>query len=91
MSDLNLNASASIDPSTPFCPRTYFHGLREAGSNPLVHGGGLYWSVGESSTGNLGKWAARHDPDGKLQMDYARAMWSTRASDDEIIALGARQ
>lgn len=38
MSDFNFNASASIDPSTPFCPRTYFHGLREAGCNPLVRG-----------------------------------------------------
>lgn len=91
MSDLNLNASASIGPSTPFCPRTYFHGLREAGSNPLVRGGGLRWLVGESSTSNLNKWAALHDEDGAVRLQYARDAWAERTSDDDVILLGTLQ
>ncbi|WFT91881.1 hypothetical protein [Bradyrhizobium barranii] len=40
---------------------------------------------------NLNKWAARHDPDGALRLECARAAWAKRTSDDEIIALGIRQ
>lgn len=89
MTNLNLKASAGIDPSTSFCAYTYYTGLRAQGSDPIVWKGGLYWHVGTSSIGNLGEWAARHDPDGKLRMEYARMMWAARASDEEVIPLGA--
>lgn len=89
MTNLNLKASAGIDPSTSFCAYTYYTSLRAQGSDPIVRNGGLYWSVGESSNDDLHKWAARQDPKGALRIQYARMMWSARASDDEIIELGA--
>ncbi|MBR0903344.1 hypothetical protein [Bradyrhizobium liaoningense] len=88
MNNLGANANISLDPSTPFSPGAYFHGVREAGCNPFVANGGLYQSVGAS---DLNKWAARHDPDGSLRLKYARMMWAARASDDEIIELGVRR
>ncbi|MGY4370731.1 hypothetical protein ACVW1A_006796 [Bradyrhizobium sp. LB1.3] len=91
MSDLNLNASASIDPSTPFCAHTYYAGLRAKGCDPVVYKGGLHWLVGESSTGNLHAWAAHHDLDGSLRLEHARTAWATRTSDDEAILLGTAQ
>jgi hypothetical protein len=39
MTNLNSNASVDIDPSTPFCARTYFKGLREAGVRPYATNG----------------------------------------------------
>jgi hypothetical protein len=36
MTNLNSNASIAIDPSTPFCARLYFQGLREAGVRPYA-------------------------------------------------------
>ncbi|WP_234683991.1 hypothetical protein [Bradyrhizobium monzae] len=91
MTNLGATATIKIDPSTQFCAYTYFSGLRAQGCDPIVRNGGLHWLVGESSVSNFHEWAALHDPDGNLRIEYARAMWSTRASDDEIIALGARQ
>ena len=89
MTNLKATDTVKMDLSTPFCAYTFFTGLRAAGCDPIVANGGLYWSFVESSLGNLGKWAARQDPDGKLRTQYARAMWDARASDDEIIPLGA--
>lgn len=89
----NLSVAATIEPSTPFCSYTYFTGLRGEGGNPFVANGGLYQSVteGSKSAREFNEWAARHDPDGALRLEYARAMWSVRSSDDEVILLGARQ
>jgi hypothetical protein len=89
MTDLDLNASAGIDLSTQFCAKTYYTGLRDAGCDPVVYA--LHIHLGESSVSNLNKWAARHDPDGALRLECARAAWAKRTSDDEIIALGIRQ
>ncbi|SDJ62678.1 hypothetical protein SAMN05216338_10578 [Bradyrhizobium sp. Rc2d] len=91
MNNLNHKASAAIDLSTPFCAYTYYTGLRAKGCDPIVARGGLHCGVVGDSTRNLHEWAARHDPDGKLRIDYARMMWAVRASDDEVILLGARQ
>ena len=89
MTNLAATATINIDPSTPFCAYTFYTGLRAQGCDPIVRNGGLHWRIGESLMGNLGEWAARHDPGGKLQMDYARSMWAARTSDDEVILLGA--
>ncbi|UPT93853.1 hypothetical protein J4G48_0031570 [Bradyrhizobium barranii subsp. apii] len=88
MTDSVVTAPDHIDPSTPFCAEAYFHALREAGCDPVVFSGGLYQNVGASE---INQWAGRHDRSGKLRLEYARAMWASRASDDEIIALGVRQ
>ncbi|WP_339033757.1 hypothetical protein WHZ78_18370 [Bradyrhizobium symbiodeficiens] len=88
---INLDAAATvkIDLSTPFCAYTYFSAMRQAGCDPMVVRGGLYWSVAESLMGNLHEWAARHDPKCALRGQYARMMWSVRAPGDEVIQLGA--
>lgn len=90
MSNLNLKASAGIDLSTPFCAYTYCTGLRAQGCEPVVQRGALYINLESgASASEVGRWAARHDPKGTLRIEYARMMWSARASDDEIIRLGA--
>src|SRR5258707_15558978 len=91
MNNPTTNANVSINPSTPFCARTYYAGIRAEGCNPVIHDGGLHFLLNESSDDNLGKWAALHDPEGSLRLDHARAAWEKRTSDDEIILLGVRQ
>jgi|UPI0004BBF26D hypothetical protein len=34
------------------------------------------------------RWAALHDPNGSVRLEYARAAWAKRASDDSVILLG---
>ncbi|MCP3400185.1 hypothetical protein [Bradyrhizobium sp. CCGB20] len=92
MSDFNLNASARIDSSTPFCAEAYFTALRAEGRDPVVRQGALHVLLkGSSKEDSLGKWAAHHDPQGKMQIEHARAAWAARTSEDEIIVLGVRQ
>ncbi|MCA1399137.1 hypothetical protein [Bradyrhizobium sp. BRP56] len=86
MSDLNLNASASVGPSTPFCAHTYYAHLRGEGCNPIVSNGALHMLLGAAD--ETDQWAARHDPDGLQRLEHARAVWAKRGSDDEIILLG---
>lgn len=89
MTNLCGGATIKIDPSTPFCAKTYYIGLRAKGCDAIIRNGGLYVLLNESSGGNLDKWAALHDPDGALRLECARAAWAGRTSDDEIILLGA--
>lgn len=91
MINLDANASITVDPSTPFCAYSYYSGLRAEGRDPIVRNGALHVLVKESSENNYGRWAALRDPSGDLRLDYARAMWAARTSDDEVILLGARQ
>lgn len=92
MTDFEVDASITIDPSTPFCAYTYYTGLRAEGGNPFVANGGLYQSVtgGSKTAREFNEWATRHDTDGALRLEYARAMWATRASNDAVILLGAQ-
>lgn len=91
MSDFEVAASITIDPSTPFCAYTYYTGLRAEGRDPIVRDGAFCVRVGDSSENNFGQWAALRDPSGDLRLDYARALWAARTSDDEVILLGATQ
>ena len=87
MSHLNLKASAGVDPSTPFFAGTYYTGLRAEGCDPVIRDGGLHMLLNGAS--EFGAWAALHDPDGSARLEYARAAWAARTSNDEIILLGA--
>ncbi|MET4091278.1 hypothetical protein [Bradyrhizobium sp. S3.5.5] len=89
MTDLNVNASAGVDLSTPFCAHAYYAGIRAKGCNPVVYKGGLHVLLKGASTDSLNTWAARHDLDGSLRLDHARTAWAKRTSDDELILLGA--
>jgi hypothetical protein len=88
MSDLNLNASAGIDPSTPFCARTYFEKIREEGCNPIVRDCAFYIYLTSTGDTGAGRWAALQDPDGTARKEYARAAWDNRRNDNEVILLG---
>lgn len=85
MINLDTTATVNIDPSTTFCAMTYYTGLRAKDCDPIVYKGGLHWLVGESSTGNLNAWAAHHHLAGSLRLEYARAAWAERTSDDDVI------
>ncbi|MCP1765551.1 hypothetical protein [Bradyrhizobium japonicum] len=87
MTNLCGGATIKIYPSTPFCAKTYYTGLRAKGCDPIIRNGGLL--LNESSGDNLDKWAALHDPDGALRLECARAAWAGRTSDDEVVLLGA--
>lgn len=41
--------------------------------------------------GNIGTWAALHDENGAVRLEYARAAWAERTSDDDINSLGTLQ
>jgi hypothetical protein len=90
MNNPTTNANLSIDPSTPFSAHTFYAVLRAKGSDPTVRNGGLHVLLNEGPTG-VGLWAAKGDPSGSVRMDYARAAWAKRTSDDEIVLLGVRQ
>ncbi|MBH5387036.1 hypothetical protein [Bradyrhizobium diversitatis] len=82
MSDLNFNASAGIDISTPFCPRTYFHGLREAGVRPSArsfNGKRFFGQSCDDPAANRNAspwyaWACRQDHDQKQVSAYVSAI-----------------
>lgn len=87
MTNLSVNSSITIDPSTPFCARTYYAALRGAGCDPMIRGGGLYTLLNGGR--EAGKWAAFHDPDGSQRLEFARAAWANRGEDEEVVLLGA--
>jgi hypothetical protein len=90
MTDSAAIVSDQIDPSPLFCERTFFQKIREEGCNPLVTQNGLYTGfVNSAAVRDAGRWAALHDPDGTLRLEYARAAWEDRRTDDEVILLGA--
>ncbi|MCK1517130.1 hypothetical protein IVB22_32430 [Bradyrhizobium sp. 190] len=91
MNNPTTNANVSIDQSTPFCAHTYYACIQAKGCDPIIRNGGLYIDLCSASIGDVGRWAALHDPDGSLRLDHARSAWEKRASDDEIIMLGVRQ
>jgi hypothetical protein len=81
----------ATDLNARFNADTYYTGLPAEGCDPVIRGGALHLLLNGSSGGNLGKWAARQDPDGSLREEYARAAWAKRTSDDDVILLGRRQ
>jgi hypothetical protein len=94
MTNLNSNASVAIDPSTPFCARTYYAGLRDLGVDPFVaqppNGSlGEYSSArGAGAVSALHRWAINGDPDRSLCREYAIAAWENRAEGQEVVLLG---
>ena len=88
MSNLNLDAIASVHSSTPFCADTYYAGLRAAGCDPVIRDGAVHMLLNLAP--ELDAWAAHQDPDGSLRIEYARAVWAKRTSDEEAIPLGVR-
>jgi hypothetical protein len=90
MTDSAAIVSDQIDPSPLFCERTFFQKIREEGCNPIARDGGLYIDfINSAAVRDAGRWAALHDPDGALRLEYARAAWEDRRTDDEVILLGA--
>ncbi|SCB35965.1 hypothetical protein GA0061099_1005401 [Bradyrhizobium yuanmingense] len=96
MSNLNLNASAGVDLSTPFCARTYFHGLREAGVRPYASahtgktGHGRYCDDPEANVRALPwhRWACKQDPDQKVRDNYVVALLDKhRRTDDDLVVI----
>jgi hypothetical protein len=76
-------------PVHAFLCEDVYTGLRAKGCDPIIRNGGLYVLLNESSGGNLDEWAARHDSNGSLRLEHARAARAKRTSDDEVILLGA--
>ena len=93
MTNLNSNASVTIDPSTPFCARTYYAGLRDLGADPFVaqppNGSlGEYSTVRSGDVSALCRWAINGDPDRSIRREYAIAAWENRAEGQELVLLG---
>lgn len=97
MSNLDVNASITIDPSTPFCARTYYAALRGLGVDPLIRKTtdgklseysmtGANNGVGDVST--VYTWAINGDPDRSLRRDYAISAWDNREEGQEEVLLG---
>lgn len=71
MTDLSINGRTEIDSSTPFCARSYFQKLREAGSDPYARrhpdggvGTGLSFCNDDREKAMiLHAWAHESDPD----------------------------
>ena len=73
-----------------FNAAAFFTILRACGVNPRLRFGGLYCNSMPRSTVVIEAraWAAHHDPDGRIRMEYALQIWNTRKSEFEIIELG---
>lgn len=69
MTDLDANASITVNPSTPFCAYTYYTGLRAEGRDPMVRDGAFFVSAGDSLENNLDRWAALRDASGDVRLD----------------------
>ncbi|MGY4313712.1 hypothetical protein [Bradyrhizobium sp. JR3.5] len=91
MADISVEhggGGSAIDPNAPFDAHTYYASLRAEGCDPVVRNGALLFLVDGGD--EAGTWAALRDPDGSLRLEYARASWAKRTSDDEVIPLGVR-
>jgi hypothetical protein len=97
MTNLDNKASITIDPSTSFCARTYYAGLRTLGVNPFVSNApngrlGEYSTVGANNgvgdVSALCRWAINGDPDQSMCREYAIAAWENRAEGQEVVMLG---
>ncbi|MCA6107725.1 hypothetical protein [Bradyrhizobium cenepequi] len=97
MDNLTINANISIDPSTPFCARTYYAGLRALNVNPCIRqksdGGFAEFSAVGHEVGDVSKlarWAMTADPDWSIRKAYAFSVWDNRpASECQLVPLGA--
>lgn len=96
MTDLNINASLSIDPSTPFCARTYFQGLRAAGVRPYAssHAGrdssGRWLDDGDANVRAQPwyDWSHKQDPNQKQEGEYVVALLDKhRHTDDDLVMI----
>lgn len=94
MTNLDVNASITIDPSTAFCPKTYYAALRGLGVDPIVRKN-ADGSLGEYSTvraagvaSAIYVWAIDGDPDRSLRREYAIATWENRAEGEDVVLLG---
>ncbi|MDB5610502.1 MAG: hypothetical protein JWP25_7402 [Bradyrhizobium sp.] len=97
MTNLSSNASVAIDPSTPFCARTYYAALRDLGVDSIVvqkRDGGLgeYRTIGANNgvgdTSPFHTWVMNGDPDQSLCREHAIAAWENRAGGQEVLLLG---
>lgn len=97
MSELANDADASLDPSTPFCARTYFEGLRRAGCEPYAvirdeeKGWGSSFANTEANrrAETFGLWAARMDADQAMVRAYVDSVLSGhRVESLAVIPLG---
>jgi len=93
--DLKANANTTIDPSTPFCAKTFFGGLREIGAAPYAvsHSGGAGWGFSlanyEANTLMDGwhEWAQRMDPNAELRREHVCSVLA-EASERVMVPLG---
>jgi hypothetical protein len=69
-----------------FSAALFFSALRGAGCNPLIRDGAIYTDLGGGYAAR--RWAAVHDLDGRRRLEYARAMWATRAPGATVVRLG---
>jgi hypothetical protein len=83
--DINIVDGAPIDPSVPFCVRTYFKGLREAGAKPLAACPDnlecfLFCHYCGGEVNGPAKpwyaWADNQDPDKKQIRAYLSVLWA---------------
>lgn len=96
------NPATSIDPSTPFCARTYYSALRDLGVDPLVcqqpdgslgEHTRLGANNGVGDVSHIVDWAMAGDPDWSLRNKYVFFVLENRPASDlqtefQIVPLG---
>ncbi|MCP1765012.1 MULTISPECIES: hypothetical protein [Bradyrhizobium] len=96
MTNFNLNASASVDPSTPFCARTFFQGLREAGVGPYATAQagrrGYVSSLNDPAANERARpwhqWLLQQDPEQAKVDAYVLALLDKhRHTDDDLVVM----
>ncbi|MGB3044951.1 MAG: hypothetical protein WBB98_17395 [Xanthobacteraceae bacterium] len=93
MNDSSLRTTTIIDPSTPFCARTYFERLRAIGAKPHAarNADGTLLIANKLSGvreyDDLCEWAMRGDSNFAARGEYGRAAWANRHPGTELIYL----
>jgi hypothetical protein len=98
MTAFSLNATVTIDPSRPFCAKTYFQALRNCGLQPYVSGNGdaaegigmllaNQCEAGEEAQ-VWHEWAIAGDQQQTARVQYAKAVWAQRPDGVKLVALG---
>lgn len=73
-----------------FTAALFYSILRSEGGNPFIRNDALYIDVVRASglARDTGRWAAFHDPNGAIRLEYARSVWNARRPGTDVVELG---
>lgn len=87
--NLNLETASQQENDSVFSAALFYSILRAEGGNPVVRKGALCITFRRTAaTIRAGKWAAAHDPDGFVRMEYAKSIWTARDPQSDVVELG---